>query len=161
MDRIVYIVTDGDRNVTHATFDKDDAYATVRTSGTGAVQLTVRDPDKVAKTLLSKMTPVERLCIQNTHLTDDTVVYVTINNGGGVDGWAPSAKGGGIRFASFDRDVAERKVDGWSRFGEPIVVVPAEVAREKISALDPVTALCLEAHLEKLASKAAPRGPSR
>jgi len=159
MDRIIYTVVDGDGKTTAATFSKDDAYASTGTSGT--INPVVYDPDKVGKALLSRMNPVERLCVQNPDMTDDTIVYVTIGNGGGIDGMDRSDKGGDIRYATFYRDIAEKKVDGWSHFGTPLVVVPADVARETLSRLNPAELLCLETHLDGLASKAAPRGPGR
>lgn len=159
MDSIIYTVLDDERKVTLATYSKDDAHAAAGRSGT--VNPVVHDPEKVSKSLLSMMSPVERLCLEYPEIDEDTIVYVIVGNGGGVDGMDASDKGGGIRYATFHRDIAERKVDGWVHLGEPLVLVPAEVAMETMSRLSPVEALCLETYLDSLRDKPAPRSPSR
>jgi len=159
MDRIVYCVID-EGKVTHAFFDKDDATSQTRAGGTLDKQ--VHDPEKVAKSVLLKLDALQVLSLMNAELEDDVIVYMTVSNGGGMDGMDRSDKGGHIKFASFDRDEAEAadKKDHWAHL-EARVVVPAEIARNVLAGLDPVKLLCVETHLASLDEAPAPRRAGR
>jgi hypothetical protein len=43
----------------------------------------------------------------------DQIVYQVVTKGGGIDGMDHTDKGGKVKFASFDREEAEKQVTAW------------------------------------------------
>ena len=72
----------------------------------------------------------------------DRIVYCVVTKPGGVDGMDRQDKGGIVKFASYVKSDAEKKVDGWS-FLEARVIDPVQVAKEALAKLNALERLCL------------------
>lgn len=74
--------------------------------------------------------------------TSDRIAYCVVTNPGGIDGMDRNDKGGVVKFASFNRKEAERKVDGWSHL-EPRVITPEAIKNQALEKLDALERLVL------------------
>lgn len=65
----------------------------------------------------------------------DSIVYLVVSNGGGIDGRDHTDKGGKVLYASHYKESAEKKVTGWSHF-EARVVDHTEICKKVVHKLD-------------------------
>jgi hypothetical protein len=65
----------------------------------------------------------------------DRIVYCVVTKPGGVDGRDSQDKGGFVKYASYVKSDAEKKVDSWSSV-EARVFDPDEIAKKALGKLD-------------------------
>lgn len=73
----------------------------------------------------------------------DQIVYFVVSKPGGVDGRDGSDQGGQVLYASFDKDIAQKHCNAWSRV-EPRVIDLVQAKQEALKKLDPLDRLILK-----------------
>ena len=76
----------------------------------------------------------------------DTIVYLAISKGGGVDGLDHTDKGGNITDVFLSREAAEKRPNASWSIIKPEVFDLAKVAEATLKKLDPVERLALAPH---------------
>jgi hypothetical protein len=76
----------------------------------------------------------------------DVIVYTTISNGGGVDGYDHTDKGGNVTGAFLDKKEAQKCNPGYNTV-KPIVVDLEELAKEVLKKMDPVDRLAVDTYI--------------
>lgn len=147
-DRIVYVITDVENNELYATFSKRNAVGAMEDAEEAGsdVRLVkgVLDMDKAVTEARDKLNPLEFLCL-DTKFEDpdeDTIVYLLLSKGGGVDGRDVSDKSGVMRHALLNKKDAQSTCGDFNRI-VPTVVVPSEVTGTAFSKLTPSERLCI------------------